>query len=619
MTRLSYPARVGRLATTLLALTLLLAMLVTPASGAPPITRTLAPVGSGYSESTLQRFALAASQRDTSGTVSILVLPITFSLDAFVTSAKERKDNLALANTRRGQVEAACNIVKTPAQVCVATLAPILVRDDAFLQSNLDLFTADLDGMYILGGDQTVAMRVVADTPTEQRMAAAYNAGAVVGGNSAGAAVESLTMIAGYIGDNGPDQGLQQGSVDLWTSEGPADHERGLIFGLPNAILEQHTYQRGRIGRLLNVVAQTGQPGIGADADTGAIIENEAAIIDVAGATSVIIVDPKTYPTTVRYAGPSNSLAIHGITTHLIPPGGYGYDLTRMRPLVNGQPQFAPDITGRSFDMLRLPNGYGALLLGGDISGDKAGPVAQRFVAQSGGPNARLVIVATGYAKSASAKADAKDYAAALQPGVAAPVQWFVLDARTDQAALQAALAQATGIFVTAPDQSRVLAALQGAPLIISSLRTAWQSGATLMADNAAAAAFGQLTSIDPPPTSASLEDDSMADFRADGVTVHPGLGFVPGVAIEPRMLPDRHWGRLYNILARDRMVLALGVDTGTAVELSQSGGVVWGTSAALTIDGRTADFSLGSNGALAARYVLLDTYVQGDTVTPVP
>jgi len=615
---MSRSLRRNRILVSLLALCALLAGLSAPGAGAQQAKRTLVPIGSGYTAVTLQRFAQAAVQRDTSGTVDLLVLPITFATDAYVISSRERKENLELADMRRAQVEAACNAVKQPAQSCRAVLAPILVRDDAYLQSNLDLFSADLDGMYILGGDQTVAMRVVADTPTEQRMTAAYQAGAVVGGNSAGAAVESVNMIAGYIGNNGPEHGLQQGSVDLWMSEGQTDQERGLLFGLSNALLDQHVLQRGRIARLINAAWSASLLGVGMDAETGGAIENETRLTDVAGRSSAIVIDAKTYAAQGRYAGPTSSLAIRNVATHLIPSGGYGYDLKLLRPLVNGRPQAAPDIAGRNFSTLRLPQGYGALLLGGDIGGDKAGLVADRFVARSGGSAAaRLVVVATGYAKSSDAQADAKAYADALQSQVTAPVQWFVLDGRTDQAAIQSAITGATGVLLTAPDQSRVLGALERAAPVVTALRNAWQRGTTLLADNAAAAALGQLTTTDAPPSDASLEEDSIIDFRTDGVVVRSGLAFVNGLAVEPRLLPDRHWGRLYNLIYRDQALLGLGIDVGTAVEITSSGVSVHGRSAAVTLDGRYASFVVGSNGALGARYVLLDSFVAGDSVAP--
>jgi cyanophycinase len=611
-----YLPRRSRTLPMLLAL-LLCAGLAVPVASAPRPTRTLVPIGSGYEEATLERFAQAAAQHDSSGTVDLLVLPITFATDAFSITKKERTDNLALADTRRGQVEAACTAVKHAQQTCHAVLAPILVRDDAFLPSNLALFTANLDGIYILGGDQTIAMQVVADTPTEQRMSAAYATGAVVSGNSAGAAVESLPMIGGYTGDNGPENGLQLGSVDLWLGQSPG--HRGLSFGLANVLLDQHVFQRGRIGRLISATWFTGLLGIGADAETAATIVDESVLTDVAGRSAAVVIDTKTYASRGRYAGPTNSLAISRVATHIIPAGGNGYQLDSLRPIVGGQALPAPNISGRSFDALKLPAGYGPLLLGGDISGDKAGVVAQGFVARSGGVNARLVVLAAGYAKSANAQADAKAYAAAFQQRVTSPVQWFVLDSHADQDAIKSAVHAATGVFLTAPDQSLAKASFDTAVPVVNELRTRWQHGMPLVADNAAAAALGQLMTANPPPPSdtAGLEEVSVQSFRPDSATIQNGLGFVPGAAFEPRLLPDRHWGQLYNLLNRNQETLAIGIDIGTALELTQAGGRVVGSRTVVTLDGRAASFAPGSNGALGARYVIFDSFVDGDTLAP--
>ena len=582
----------------------------------PPV-HTYVPIGSGYSSDTLQLFAREAVQHDTNGVVDILVIPITFATNAFNITNGERQQNLTLADNRRGLVESACNAVKLSSQTCRAVLAPVLVRDDAYLQSNLDLFPAELDGMYILGGDQTIAMQVVANTPFEERMANAFNAGAVVSGNSAGAAVESLNMIGGYTGNNGPENGFQQGSVDLWLPGSSDPNRRGLSFGMTSTILDQHEFQRGRIARLINTSFTTGLLGIGADADTGMVITNEDILTDVTGATSVIVIDLQTYNATGHFAGPTNSLAIHGVTTHLIPPGGFGYDLTRGRPLVNSQPLPVPSLTGRNFNALRLPAGYGPLLLAGDLSGDRAGSVSQRFVSLSGGSSARLVVLALGYAKNTTAQADAKAFALALQPAVTNPVQWFVVDSKVNQSAVQNATANATGILVTAPDQSRVVNALGSASGITNAIRSAWAGGKVLLADNAVAAALGQAMSTDPTPTSSSLEGDSMEDFLFSGVSIQPGLNWIPGVAVEPRMVIDRHWGRAYNHLYRNSTLLTLGIDRDTVIEFTATGANVLGRNTVVVFDGRYASYALGTNDALSARYVLLDTYVEGDTITP--
>src|SRR5829696_383127 len=108
---------------------------------------TYIPIGSDYRADTLQRFAQAAAQHATNGMVDILVIPITFATDPFNISNGERQQNLTLAETRRTQVENACNAVKQAGQMCRVVLAPVLVRADAYLQSNLDLFAPELDGM----------------------------------------------------------------------------------------------------------------------------------------------------------------------------------------------------------------------------------------------------------------------------------------------------------------------------------------------------------------------------------------------------------------------------------------------------------------------------------------
>jgi cyanophycinase-like exopeptidase len=194
------------------------------------------------------------------------------------------------------------------------------------------------------------------------------------------------------------------------------------------------------------------------------------------------------------------------------------------------------------------------------------------------------------------------------------PVQWFVVDSKVNQTALQNAIDNATGILVTSPDQSRVMNAFAG---ISVALRNVWAGGTVILADNAAAAALGEKLSVDATPTSSSLEGDSMRDFLASGVIIQSGLNWIPGVAVEPRMVMDRHWGRAYNHLYRNHALLGLGVDVNTAIEFTATGANVWGKNTVTVFDGRYATYALGTNGALSERYVLLDTYVEGDALMP--
>ena len=208
-------------------------------------TTTLVPIGSDYQPDTLQLFAREAAARDTNGTVHLLVLPITYSLSADGTTKSERKKNLTLADNRRGLVEDACNAVPAARQACDADLVPVVVRSDAvsFVDTG-SWFEADLDGMYVLGGDQTVGMNVVHDTPLEPAMTGAFPAGAVFSGNSAGDAVQSRDMINGYTGSNRQAESLRQGAVEVCKDSGPTTCQGGMPFGFANLITDQHVLVR---------------------------------------------------------------------------------------------------------------------------------------------------------------------------------------------------------------------------------------------------------------------------------------------------------------------------------------------------------------------------------------
>jgi cyanophycinase-like exopeptidase len=100
------------------------------------------------------------------------------------------------------------------------------------------------------------------------------------------------------------------------------------------------------------------------------------------------------------------------------------------------------------------------------------------------------------------------------------------------------------------------------------------------------------------------------------------GLGWAD-VAVEPGIVSNRHWGRLYNLVAdappTDRV--ALGIDAGTALEFRPDliAPRVVGESAVVALDGRYGSFGVGGNGALAARWVILDAFVGGQEVAPSP
>ena len=388
-------------------------------AGALPTT-TLVPIGSDYQADTLELFAQEAADRSADDQVHILVLPITYSLSADSTTKSERKKNLTFAENRRSQIDAACNAVKEPAQACLTELVPVLVRSDAVAFDPAPYFTADLDGMYVLGGDQTVAMNTVHDTPLEAAMTAAFEAGAVFGGNSAGDAVQSTDMINGYYGSNGPAESLQEGAVQVCFDSGPTDCEGGMPFGFADLITDQHVFEYGRTGRSLNVAVSTGKPVLGMDAATGAVVTDYVHLSDVTGDTLGYVIDPTAYGSTDAYGGPNDSLRTANVAMHLLPPGS-GFEFDGMTPSLDGTEYPKPDLAGRTYP-ISTATAAGPLYLAGGIVGDPAGLVGDAFVADAGGAAARIVVLAAGYAKSGDAQADAKAIAAALAPDVASVI-----------------------------------------------------------------------------------------------------------------------------------------------------------------------------------------------------
>jgi cyanophycinase len=593
---------------------ILLAGLLGPASATAATTPTFVPIGAGYTAETLQQFAAEAAAVDTSSEVSILVLPITYGVDPLSMSNGLRNKNLTLADTRRGQIEAACLAVIPAGKTCHVVLAPVLIRSDAYDQANIDLVTPGLDGIYVLGGDQVVAMQVVANTPFEAALANAQAAGAVTSGNSAGAAVESADMIAGYTGNNGPEQGFEQGAVDLWEYDGATDDTRGLVFGLQNVLLEQHVLQRGRIARLIATAQRAGTVGIGVDADTAATIENGTTVTEIGGLSAAFVADSLTYPAVAQYDG-SGTLSIHREATHVLPAGD-GYDITTRQPIVGGNPIAAPSLAGRTFPAATIPAGSGPLLLGG---GSPSQAVLNALVASSGGSGSSIVVLATGYAHSTDASKAAKAIAAAATTA-GGSASWFVVDGNAKTAAILTAIGAADGIVLTAPDPSTVLAKLAASQSVTDAVHTAWAGGAALLADDAVASAIGRsFTSAARPGTSTgSIEGAAVDEFFPDSVGVVAGLGWVD-VAIEPGIVSNRHWGRLYNLLAAQAPAarVVVGVDAGTAVELGAGTPLVRGDSVAVVLDGRLASFGVGTNGARAARWVVLDTFVGSQAIEP--
>lgn len=584
------------------------------AHAADPTTMT--PIGGGYTLETLQGFARAAADGASGPSVDIVVVPSSYG-DA----PADREENLTLAQQRTDEVDAACDaVVGAPLTGCTAVLAPLLDRADAEDPANSSMVTEQTDGVFILGGDQGLAMSVLAESPAETALEAAFARGAAVGGTSAGAAVESRSMINGYVGDLGPWDGLRRGSSLMWWGD-DADLERGLRFGSDRAIYDQHFYQRGRFGRLLSTLATSDERfggaskvGVGVDYATGIHNTGDATLSRAFGASSVAVLDLESLASPVSWVGPHSVLSTRNVLTHLLPPDAQGsataYDLVGRAVTRNGTtvavptvaPAVGPEVAGAT----------GTVYLGGDVVGGGSTTVVSRFVtdvraAVAAGAPSRVVVLS---ASSADRKAT-KAYTDALKAaGWTGTVEVVTADKRS-----KAVASGAAGVLLVGERPASVATALAD-PAFAAQVRSAVLTTPVVLADRHLAAGLGTWFSTKADPTETNYEDEAIANFRTGDGQWQRGLGLVTG-SLVPSLTLDYRWGKLFDLGALEGGQVAWGVGEDTAVRLAPgAAAAVVGDGSVVALDPRDAEFWTGPNGAIGAVNALLSTFGQGDTLS---
>ena len=168
----------------------------------------------------------------------------------------------------------------------------------------------DVTGIFMTGGNQLKLSGIVNGTAFGDAIARARARGAVVGGTSAGASIQSSHMVAFGPGGSTPKQRMTQLAAGL-----------GLIR---DVVIDQHFGQRNRYGRLLMLVAQSpGLLGIGVDEDTGAVVSTEHGeeILSVVGRGVVTVFDGRNVVSNAHEARRTAPLLASGVVLHVLPAG----------------------------------------------------------------------------------------------------------------------------------------------------------------------------------------------------------------------------------------------------------------------------------------------------------
>ncbi len=566
---------------------------------APDPQSVLIPMGGGYSDLYPGYMELVV-QQETSSVIKIIVLPAAYATNPESITEIERKDNLEAAERRRYEIEQACLRSVPEGKTCEVILVPIFVRTDALNPEYISTLEGPISAVFILGGDQTIAMQVLMGTPIEEGLAAAYQNGTIVGGTSAGGGMLSKAMLGGYAVNYSANNALEFGSADLWNSP----DRRGLSFGTELAIFDQHFFQRSRVSRLLNSITQANAPevGVGIDAYTGLRVANGSVLDHVFGLYDVAIFDAKTYHAAagVRYIGEKNLLSFRNMLVHFLAPGDYQYDMiTRQHSLAG----FANQLE-RNFDPIRLPDGAGPLILAGDLSQNlNDNPVYTQF--RNYIPSDKeVILVVTGYDSARPAQAAGKK----IIDELGLPAQVLIVPPDLDTPVEISA--DCGGIIVVGKDQSKIT------PMQLENVKKAWLMGIPVLMDNAPAALAGKYYAAHPPtPEDAELEELAVQKSFINGqTTILPGLGLLDGL-IEPRMVDDNRWGRLVSLLYQHPDFIGLGIMQGTAVEITEKDVRVLGENQVFLFDFRSATFDLGDNQGFVVANGMLDVFASSEKI----
>ena len=193
---------------------------------------------------------------------------------------------------------------------------------------------AQCTAVLFTGGDQLRITSILGGTPVAEAVRHHYLVdGKLVAGTSAGAAALTTTII--YDGES--PEALRKGAVMM----------TGGLGLISNAVVDTHFLTRGRMGRLIQVVA--GNPrliGIGLGEDTG-VFFNDGTRFNVVGSGHVIVVDGAGIGFTNMFeVEPMEVFSVETVTVHAISAGaGYDLETREFQPPPVREP--APDTEGK--------------------------------------------------------------------------------------------------------------------------------------------------------------------------------------------------------------------------------------------------------------------------------
>ena len=393
-------------------------------------------------------------------------------------------------------------------------------------------------GVWLGGGVQKRIAEAYLGTRVERELQALLARGGVVGGTSAGTAIQTRTMI-------------QEGKEDPVVAQG--------FDFVPFAVSDQHFLKRARLPRLLQVLTEhSGHFGIGVDENTAVAIHGrELSVFGDSKALLVLAASAGREQRVVELAA------------------GEKADLVTWQRAARDRA--AAPWPEAPMAEPRVGNGALVIIGGGRIP--KA--VAERFVQLAGGAAAKVVLV-PGAMPAEGRRSD--PFATVLKGLGVSDIRTLDAnhprDVTTEQLAV---LADATAVWFGGGRQWRLVDAFDGTPAV-AAFHAVLARGGVIGGSSAGATIQGEFLVRGNPLGN--------TDEWCEGYD--RGFGFLPGCAIDQHFVARHRTADLQGLITKLPQLIGLGIDEGTAAIVRGSELEVLGDSKIAVFDqrpreGRTA------------------------------
>src|SRR5215218_3811823 len=221
--------------------------------------------------------------------------------------------------------------------------------------------------------------------------------------------------------------------------------------------------------------------------------------------------------------------------------------------------------------------------IGGAEETEPGGEILERFVDLAGGSDARIAIIPTA---SDDPQRSGEGYAELFRKLGAKKDDWLRVEQRSDANTEEplSLLREATGMFITGGDQTRLVELLVGT-LVMECIRTRNADGVIVAGTSAGASILSALMMAGGTGVGG---DSNGSAARKGMVDVVAGFGLVQDIIIDQHFSQRGRLGRLLSVFAGTPGLIGVGLDEDTAALIDREGTLeALGSNMVTIVDGR--------------------------------